>query len=254
MLQFFRYYLDPLFDDTQVTGMFSLEHFLLLGVFLIFAIFGIRWMLKRTLAQREQIFRIYAIFLIIHEIIRVSWNIIVSQQIILNDVLPFYTCGIFLLAMPLSAFNTPLKKYADSFIKISTVLSGAAFLLFPSTALVDYPIIHYNTLQAFIMHTTMMMTGILYWLPPEPQTTWHDWKVFCGWIIIYGSISMVINNVTGSNLMFVGDPLPNTPLVWVETIVGPFFYGVMIILLHFAWGAMMTWIASSVYKLTKRGN
>lgn len=254
-MQFWLHYQDPLFDSTHVVGMWSFEHILLLGVFLLLAVLMFRFMMKRTLNQREKILRGYAVFLMLLEVTRVTWNLIVNDVVIWNDVLPLYTCGIFIVALPLSVTNTPLKKASIAFIKISATLSGLAFLLFPSTALVDYPIWHYNTLQSFVMHTSMMITGILYWLPPYQRTTKKDWYYFMGWVTVYGIAAGIVNTLTDSNLMFVGQPLPNTPLVWVEMVVGPTLYGVFIILLHYLWGALMWWIATLVYdKVSKFTN
>ena len=249
-MQFWRYYQDPLFDSSHVAGMWSFDHILLLAIFLLLAGFMFHFMMTRTLTQREKILRGYAIFLILLEVTRVSWNLIVNDVVIWNDVLPLYTCGIFIVALPLSVTNTPLKQASIGYIKISATLSGLAFLLFPSTALVDYPIWHYNTLQSFIMHTSMMITGILYWLPPYQRTTKKDWFYFIGWVTVYGVAAGIVNTLTNSNLMFVGQPLANTPLVWVEMIVGPTLYGVFIILIHYLWGALMWGIATVAYDVS----
>ena len=254
-MQFWLHYQNPDFDASHVTGMWSWQHFLFVVFLLVIATVLLMGYFRLSMHQRTTLLKGYSFFLIGLEITRVSWNLWANDEIVWNDLLPLYTCGIFIFTMPLSVFKNPLQHIAQGFIKASAFLSGLAFILFPSTALVDYPIWHYNSIQSFVMHTSMMMIGFIYWCAPYEKSNRKDWMYFSIWVTGFAIVSAFVNAWTQSNFMFIGNPLENTPLMWVQQMVGSAGYGIVIILLHYVWGAGMIaigrWIRTQLdYKIS----
>lgn len=125
--------------------------------------------------------------------------------------------------------NGSLKRVGDVFLATGGIVAGICFLSLPITSLTNYPAVHFISIQSFILHSTMVYVGILINKTNYIEYDYSDIKYYFGLICFTGIIAYIVNLKLGTNLMFISQNYPNTPIEFFYKITGKFFPLVMLI-------------------------
>lgn len=217
--------------EYEACGVFSVGHFVLL----IFSFVGIYISLKlsknKTKEDMKGIINLSTTLLWVLEIIKISFNIFTGNADNPNSYIPLYYCSLILYAGPLSIFGKGvLKRVGDIFLATGAIVAGLSFLILPITSLTNYPAFHFISIQSFILHSLMVYTGVMVNKTKYVEYNKEDFKYYFWFICIFGAIAHAVNLKLGTNLMFITQNFPNTPIDFIYTNTGVLFPVVMIIL------------------------
>lgn len=224
---------DAMFDDALIQGLFSFEHLLAL---LLAGIFGyFLWSALKTSSIR--LHQMIAVTMLVLEVIRMMWNVMAAPTLVINDILPLFTCGIFVFIYPLYAFKLFGHRFAESFLKTGAIGIGLLFLMFPTTAIGMFPLWHINSLISLTMHTVMTVVGASFFFNKTLKFVHLDVIQAFSIVLLVALISFVYNTLDPmTNFFFIAYPLNNTPLVWIRNTLGQPLYGIVIVFLHYVAG------------------
>ncbi|MFR1739381.1 MAG: YwaF family protein [Clostridia bacterium] len=214
--------------EYEPCGIFTKEHFLLI----LLTIIGIKISLKKTINKThkevKQIIKKCTIVMWIFEVIIVLFKVITGGIKNINNYVPLYYCSLLLYAGLLSSFaKNELKRMGDVFLATGGIIGGIVFILYPSTSLPTYPAIHIVSLHSFVFHGIIVYLGLLINKTKYIEIQSSDIKYY---IILVGSICVlayIVNNIFGSNLMFISKNFPGTPIEIIYNISGKYFTLIM---------------------------
>lgn len=216
--------------EYKACGLFSLQHIgLILATFACVAL-----ALKKTVHKsKEEIYKIIrnlTIVLWIFEIFKILYTL---QEFKLSDVkewLPLYYCSLLLYAGFLSSFTKgPFKRTGDVFLATGSIIGGIVFILFPTTSLPTYPAFHFISIHSFFFHGTMVYLTLL--INKTQYIKLNKWDVvyFASLVGIVCVLALIVNMEFHSNLMFISENFPNTPIEILYNLTGRFFTPFMIL-------------------------
>lgn len=188
--------------EYEACGIFTLEHFALI----IVTIIGIAIAIKLTINKKDthKIIRNCTIFIWICEVIIIIFKISVRRTKNLNEYVPLYYCSLLLYAGGLSSFGKgKLKRAGNVFLATGAIVGGLIFILFPSTSLPMYPMIHLVSIYSFIFHGIMIYLGLLINITNYIELEKKDIIYYSSLVCIICAIAYIVNTIFGSNLMFI---------------------------------------------------
>lgn len=200
--------------EYEACGIFSKEHFILLGISFFVIIIGVYFTRKMDKEKVLKTIRIATIFLWILEIIKIIFNLAIGNADKPNSYIPLYFCSLILYAGVLSGFcKGKLKKIGDVFIATGAIVAGLVFLIYPSTSIITYPLFHFISLQSFILHSLMIYLGVLVNITGYVKIQGKDIIYYASLIILIGVIAYIFNLFFDSNLMFVSHDFPAIKII-----------------------------------------
>ena len=159
------------------------------------------------------------------------FNLIVNGPDEPNHYIPLYFCSLTLYCGFMSAFGKGfVKRCGDTFLAVGSIIGGVMFLLCPNTSLPMYPFFHYITFQSFLYHSIMIYLGILVIMRGYVVLRAKDQIPYGTVVLIVGVVAYLVNAVLGTNLMFVSDNFPGTPVELVYRFTGRLFPLCMILI------------------------
>lgn len=217
-------------EECSACGLFGIEH----GILNVLTILGIIIAFKSTkINQKEDIKRIIlksTIILWILEIAKIIFNIWVGNKNNLNTYIPLYYCSILLYAGILSGFcKGRVQRIGDVFIAVGGAIAGIIFIIFPTTSLQIYPMGHFITVQSFFYHGVMIYLAVLINQYHYIELEKKDIIYYASLVIVISLIALLINNLSGSNLMFISHNYPETGISYLYNLCGKYFTIVMIL-------------------------
>lgn len=214
--------------EYKACGIFTLEHFVLM----ILTVIGVAIALKYTVNKKDirKIIRNCTIFVWIWEFVIICFKIAACGTRDLNQYVPLYYCSLLLYAGGLSSFGKgKLKRAGDVFLATGAVIGGIIFILFPSTSLPTYPMLHLVSIHSFIFHGIMLYLGLLINLTRYIELENKDIIYYSSLVGIVCIIAYIVNKIFGSNLMFIAKNFPGTFIETLYNSTGNFFTLVMIL-------------------------
>ena len=217
----------------EACGIFTTGHFILITITLL----GIFIALKNTVGKSKQevhkIIKNVTIVALILEIIKIVFSISINSLKAVNTYLPLYYCSILLYAGLLSSFaKGTFKKVGDVSLATGAIVGGIVFMIYPSTSLPTYPAFHFLSIHSFLFHGAMVYLGILINKTRYIELKKGDISYFASLILCMSILALIVNNLSGGNLMFISNNFPGTPIesVYILTNGGILFTITMIIL------------------------
>lgn len=216
--------------ECKPCGMFNIKHLMLSFI----TILGVILAVKHTkINKKEDIKKIIVkmtIIILILEILKIVFSIWSGSINDLNAYMPLYYCSILLYAGLLSSFGkNRLQRVGDVFIATGGIIAGIIFLIFPSSSLQIYNVLHFVTIQSFFYHGVMIYLGIIVnkynYIKLEPKDIIY-YALLVGIIAI---LALILNNIFGCNLMFISQDYPGTPLTYLYKVLGKVFTPFMIL-------------------------
>lgn len=217
-------------NEYEACGIFTVKHFILI----ILTIVGISVALKKTIKKsKEEVKKIIeklTIVIWILEILRIIFNLGIGNLKNVNEYLPLYYCSLLLYAGLMSSFGKgKIKRIGDVFLSTGGIIGGIVFIILPTTSLPTYPMMHFLSLHSFFYHGVMVYIGLLMnftnYINLELKDIWYFAELVGG----ICAISLVINHIFDSNLMFISKDFPGTPITILYHLTGKLFTPIMII-------------------------
>lgn len=216
--------------EGKPAGLFSVGHFILLFLTITGVIIAIHFTKNRDKEAVKKTIKRCTIFLWILEIIKIIFNLVIGNSKNINTYIPLYFCSLTLYAGLFSSFaKGKLKKIGDVFLATGGIIGGIIFVLFPTTSITTYPIIHYISIQSFIYHGVMMYVGVLMNITGYIEVKLNDIWYYFVFIMIIGIIAYIFNKIFDGNLMFISKNFPGTILEVIYNVTGKFYTIIMIL-------------------------
>lgn len=211
-------------------GMFSIGHLLLFTITIISIAIALICTKNIEKEKVKKIIRKSTIILWILEIIKIIFNIRNYGFNEVNKYVPLYFCSLILYAGVFSGFfKGTLKKVGDIFLSTGGIIAGILFLISPLTSLTTYPAIHFISFHSFLLHGTMVYIGLLMLITEYVKIEKNDIIYYFVLIVIISIIAYIVNEICGSNLMFISQNYPGTFIEIIYNISGKLFPIVMIL-------------------------
>ena len=211
-------------------GMFTTQHFILI----ILTVTAIFIALKKTVHKNKdeikKIIKHLTTIIWILEFVKISFNLFIEKTTNVNDFLPLYYCSLLLYAGLMASFGKgKIERIGDVFLATGGIIGGIVFIIMPTTSLPAYPMLHILSLHSFFYHGVMVYIGLLINCSNYINLELKDIIYFAELVGGICIISLVINNIFDSNLMFISKDFPGTPLTILYHLSGKFFTPIMII-------------------------
>lgn len=216
--------------EMEPCGIFTIGHFVLLGLSIIGIYIGLKLTKNKTKEDVKSIIKKSTIFLWILEFVKILFNLLTGNADNPNTYIPLYFCSLTLYAGLLSAFGKgTLKRVGDVFFATGGIVAGASFMLFPITSLTNYPVLHFISIQSFVLHSIMVVVGFIINRADYIEYDNKDFKYYFGLIAICAILAFVVNEKLGTNLMFISQNFPGTLIEPIYNVTGKLFPFVMFV-------------------------
>lgn len=209
-------------------GMFTLGHLGLIIATVIYIIVALKKTVYKNKEEIKKIIQKCTIIMWCLEILKIAFKLSTGDPRNLNNYVPLYYCSILLYAGILSSWaKGKLQRVGDVFLATGGIVGGLVFMILPTTSLPAYPALHIISLHSFLYHGTMVYLGILMNITHYIEILPTDIKYFATLIGIICAISYIVNCIFGSNLMFISENFPGTPIAIIYKLTGKCFTLVM---------------------------
>ena len=210
--------------EFEACGLFSKGHFELLIITILGIIYAFKKSINKTKDEVRQIIKKCTIVMWIFEGIIITFKIITGGIKNLNNYVPLYYCSLLLYAGILSSFGKDeLKRMGDVFLSTGGIIGGIVFIIFPTTSLSTYPMLHIVSVHSFLFHGMMVYIGILMNHVRYIEIEASDIKYFSSLVGGVCILAYMVNKIFGSNLMFISQNFPGSPIEILYNLTGPFF-------------------------------
>lgn len=204
-------------------GMFTVPHWIALSVSVVGIVLVFRHTAHITWEALRKGTRVFAILMTVLEAVKILYNF-VSGYTWPDAWVPLSFCSLFLYSLWMAGYGRGVvQRMGIAFLLFGTVIGGTAFLLFPTTSLMNYPVWHFLCMYSMFYHSSMVCFGVLYlWMCPLP----FDRKLFGTFALFFSvtaGISIGLNRWLGSNFMLLRDPY-NIPFAVLHRICDRYPY------------------------------
>ena len=185
--------------------MFGPPHLAALAIILIVNLLVI-YFRKRFTPRSRQVFRYtLAAILVLNELGWHIWNAATGQWNI-QTMLPLHLCSVLVWT---GAFMLVTHSYAVyEFAYFMGIAGAIQALLTPDVGIYGYP--HFRFFQTFISHGSIVLSAIYMTFVEGYRPTWKSVGRVMLWTNIYMVVVFVLNQVIGSNYLFIAHK-PETP-------------------------------------------
>ena len=185
---------------------------------------------KASLIMRR-IIRCLTAVLWVLEICKIVFNLMIGNADNPNSYIPLYFCSIVLYAGLMSSLGRgKLQRAGDVFLATGSVVGGLVFLIVPLTSLTVYPAIHFISFHSFILHSVMVYMGLALLITGSIRLGLRDIIGYAATVLTVCAAALVINLCCGSNLMFISQNYPSSPIELIYNLFpGVWFTAVMIL-------------------------
>ena len=198
-------------------GMFTTHHIIASFICLIAVIALIYLQRKKhSKLNKDKAFKFCACLLTILEVIKILHSFIYGDYY-LDAWFPLSYCGLFIFALWMAGFgHGRIKRMGEVFIAYGCPCAGIAFLIFPTTSLMIFPIWHYFSLYSLFFHSLMIFMG-LFTLTFENRFNLDSFLNYAVFVITFAIPAVILNSVFNSNLMNLREPY-NIPIRFLQDI------------------------------------
>lgn len=140
-------------------GTFTTEHLLVLLIIVISIIFTIKKIKRESPATRDKFIKFIAWSVLVLEIIRMVWIVMIGNSEILPvALLPLHLCGLMAIFIPLAVYTK--NEILIEFVYIGGLAGAGMALLTPDVAM--YPLLSLQYLQSMIIHAFIFLSGLYF--------------------------------------------------------------------------------------------
>ena len=205
-------------------GMFNFRHLTLFIITIIGVIFAVNHTRIKEKSDVKKIIRIITVIVWVLEILKIIFNFIVGNGRNVNKVVPLYYCSLLLYSGLLSSIGKGvIQRVGDVFLATGGIVGGLVFLILPTTSLPEYPMFHFLSLHSFFFHGTMIYLGIIINKFKYIEIKFSDLKYYACLVFVICIAAYIVNSICGSNLMFISQDFPGTPITIIYKLTGKLF-------------------------------
>lgn len=233
-------------------GMYTTGHFVFLFLTLIGIVIGLKYTDKNKIKGNIQIITIVVWIL---EIIKIIFNLKTGNAGNLNTYIPLYYCSILLYAGIFSSIGKGfIKKMGDVFLATGGIVGGMFFLVMPTTSITMYPMFHFISIQSFVYHGAMLYLGLAINKTNYIEIKSKDIVYYSTLLFIMCMLAFMVNVKYGSNLMFISNDFPGTPVGILYNITGRLFTPVSMLIQIFGPFYFILGLRKLIISVLKRSN
>ena len=196
-------------------GMFTGPH-IISSVFCIATVFVLLYCNRKKFhfIRSNSFIKKTAITLTVLEAIKISHSFIYND-LYLDAWFPLSYCGLFIFALWMClSKKTLIKNAGNAFISYGCPIAGIAFLIFPTTSLMSYPIWHYFSLYSLFFHSLMLFMGLAS-IIQEKQLTAKAYTGYISFVYSFSFLAIILNSIFQCNLMNLREPY-NIPIRFLQ--------------------------------------
>ena len=200
--------------EYEPCGIFTVQHFILMAITVLAVIIALKYTVNKK--DVKKIIKKCTILVWIFEAIIITFKIVNDGIKNVNNYVPLYYCSLLLYAGGLSSFGKGnLKRIGDVFLATGGIIGGIVFIIFPTTSLLYYPMLHIVSIHSFIYHGIMVYLGLLINFTNYIQLEKKDIIYYSSFVGIACILAYIVNIIFDSNLMFISK---NFPGMFIEVI------------------------------------
>ena len=210
--------------EYEPCGVYNEKHLILFLCTIALVFVAVKFTKVSNQDDVKKIIRKSTIIIWILEILKTIFIIAIGKGREINKIVPLYYCSLLLYAGLLSSFGKGMfKKMGDVFLATGAIVAGVIFIIYPSTSLPAYPMLHFISLHSFFFHGTMIYLGIIVNKYRYIELRFSDIKYYATLVLLVCIPAYVLNTRFGSNLMFISQDFPGTPLSGLYHSTGKWF-------------------------------
>lgn len=196
--------MNSFFDTTHLFNSYSIEHFTVLGLFLLFtAVFFIHMGKKNEAYQRKILFGI-AVILSISQLLKIPLNVLTDTFDPTKDI-PLHMCNFLPMVMMWVYYKKSQKVWAAIFFWVIIGVSQAN--LTPS---VEFSLFHYDAIRYWLVHLMLVILALY----PAIKWNWglslKDVRNSVLALNVVAAILYPINLALNSNYLYIMGKPPGT--------------------------------------------
>ncbi len=242
-----RFFYDN-YKESQIPGIFSWEHFLFIGIFILLVGAGLYLCRGITEKQMKKLLFWIAVAVSVAEAVKITLRVVKGWEA--DTWVPLYYCSLFLYASWMCRSRVEwLSRMGYAYITMGGILAACLFTLYPSTSLALYPAWHPSSLHSLFYHAVMAFVGLLVLTKKFYVPRAKDAILYGAFILTACVFGYFINEWVGSNCMFLHDAF-KLPLLGDLLIYSHPLYILVVVL---AQASGMFWANFGLYKLFAKG-
>lgn len=236
--------------EYPAAGLFSQGHFFMLACCIAVLVILVLKTWNKQSKNPYRCIRIVSVCILVLEIVKTIWGLSAGRYNNWYEYLPIWFCSLFIPFSLLAGFGKgKVRELALSFMYYGGLIGGCTYLVFPTTSIGRYPFWHFITFHSMLYHTVMIYMSIYV---VRNHLIIPDKKDRNGYVlVIIGAcvLAYVVNEVFGTNYMFLSKPANNNAMLQLAlAITGP-LYPVAVTL----WQAFVSfYMALGIYQLYKK--
>ena len=236
------------FTREQVPGIFSVWHFVFIGIFAALVAAGLYLCRNLTGEQTQKLLFWIAIGVSVVEVIKITLRVLKESGT--DSWIPLYYCSLFIYAVWMSRSKVEwLSRMGYAYMTMGGILAACLFTLYPSTSLALYPAWHPASLHSLLYHTVMAFTGLLILWKKQYVPRAKDGILYAAFVLLACVIGFFINEWVHSNCMFLHYAFK---LPILDDLL-EFSHPLYILVVVLAQAAGMFWANFGLYRLFTKG-
>lgn len=212
---------EALIEERQLDigfDLYCIGHIIWLAATVLAAIVGSNIYIKQKERNKEIIKKIFAITLLLSEIIKDVVVLIIGAPMI--DYLPLHLCSFAIFGLMFDAFGIK-RKITTQMIAFGFFPGAVAALLFCNWTC--YPFMNFMCIHSFTFHAWIVIYFVMLYrageIRPEYKGIWNTTKV----LIVVAVPVVIFNRIFDTNYLFLNEASEGSPLVAVWNIFGTRF-------------------------------
>lgn len=199
-------------------------HLVLFLATILLVFLAVKYTKIKEKSNVKKIIKFLTIIVWILEVLKIIYTFKSGNGCNLNKFIPLYYCSLLLYSGILSSFGKgKIQRIGDVFLATGGIVAGIIFLIFPTTSLPEYPVFHFISLHSYFFHGTMIYIGLIIHKFEYIELNKKDIAYYAGLISVICILAYIINTKYGSNLMFISQNFPGTPIEYAYKLTGRFF-------------------------------
>lgn len=211
--------------EYPAAGLFSSGHFFMLACCIAALVLLVWKVLRKPVKNPYKWIRVISVTVFVLEIVKTIWGLSASRYDAWYDYLPIWFCSLFIPFSLLAGFGKgKVREISLSFLYYGGLIGGCTYLVFPTTSIGRYPFWHFITFHSMLYHTLMIFVALFVIKNKLIEPSGKDMKGYVAVIIGTCILAYIVNEIFGTNYMFLAKPANNNALLqFALAVTGPLY-------------------------------